>query len=244
MSARDSSQKVSKTLKHFVLSRIYAGEYLPGDKIPAERSFVRMFGGGRATVRKALGELEKEGLVAREVGRGTFVKVPVKPLVHGQASMPGGVRSVVREHLLALGASFGPLDALELRLLIEPGVLERATARASEADIDAMQECLAAASTAATTEVFSHWDAVLYSTFAKATRNPLLENIDAMVGPAHALAVASWLRSEGPRGHRAMVHIAEHLRVVEAIRRRDAVEASRSVREHLTHLRAALLSSA
>lgn len=48
--------------------------YRQGDtKLPPENDLAKLFGVSRITIRRALGELEREGLVLREQGRGTFV---------------------------------------------------------------------------------------------------------------------------------------------------------------------------
>ena len=44
-----------------------------GTRLPAERKLAEQYGFSRATMSKVLAELEQEGLVARQVGRGTFV---------------------------------------------------------------------------------------------------------------------------------------------------------------------------
>jgi GntR family transcriptional regulator len=53
---------------------IIQGNYPPGTALPKEESLVKLFGVARATVRRALADLENEGLVKRRHGRGTFVR--------------------------------------------------------------------------------------------------------------------------------------------------------------------------
>jgi GntR family transcriptional regulator len=53
--------------------RIETGEWSPGDKISTLEELEQEFGRARVTVRQAVGMLEKEGLVTRQQGRGTFV---------------------------------------------------------------------------------------------------------------------------------------------------------------------------
>ena len=48
-------------------------EYRPGDIMPSERELSERYGLSRTTVRLALQELERLGLVVRQHGRGTFV---------------------------------------------------------------------------------------------------------------------------------------------------------------------------
>lgn len=54
-----------------------SGRFSIGDALPAERELVRMTGVSRITVRKAIDNLEDQGLVRKEWGRGIFiVKIP------------------------------------------------------------------------------------------------------------------------------------------------------------------------
>jgi GntR family transcriptional regulator len=53
--------------------QILSGRFGTGDRIPTEAELVGEYGVSRITVRQALSSLEEEGLVRREVGRGTFV---------------------------------------------------------------------------------------------------------------------------------------------------------------------------
>jgi GntR family transcriptional regulator len=53
---------------------IAQGSYAPGTALPKEESLVQLFGVSRATVRRALADLEQEGLVLRKHGLGTFVR--------------------------------------------------------------------------------------------------------------------------------------------------------------------------
>jgi GntR family transcriptional regulator len=48
----------------------------PGDKLPGEYQLCEMFGVSRIVARRALNELANEGLVVREMGKGTFVAEP------------------------------------------------------------------------------------------------------------------------------------------------------------------------
>lgn len=59
-------------LKEHFRKKIRAGEIAPGERLPSETELVRKFRLSRDTVRKAFGELEHEGWVFREQGRGTF----------------------------------------------------------------------------------------------------------------------------------------------------------------------------
>lgn len=53
--------------------RIETGEWRPGNPIPSESELQSMYGVSRATIRQALIEIVREGLLIRKQGRGTFV---------------------------------------------------------------------------------------------------------------------------------------------------------------------------
>jgi DNA-binding LacI/PurR family transcriptional regulator len=63
-------------LKNELSNRIKTGVYAPGEIIPSENSLSTKVGLSRSTVRQAFDELEKEGLVKRIRGKGTFVCKP------------------------------------------------------------------------------------------------------------------------------------------------------------------------
>src|SRR5256884_7180402 len=52
----------------------------PGDALPAEQELQALFGVSRATVRQALGQLERRRIVERHQGRGTFLAIPTMEL--------------------------------------------------------------------------------------------------------------------------------------------------------------------
>ena len=56
-----------------LLARRLAQDFQPGDKIPTEHALCDQFGVSRETVREALAGLEKDGVIRRHQGRGTFV---------------------------------------------------------------------------------------------------------------------------------------------------------------------------
>jgi GntR family transcriptional regulator len=57
-----------------LLDRIKEGTWKPGANLPSEINLYRDLGVSLGTLRKALGVLEREQLIVREPGRGTFVR--------------------------------------------------------------------------------------------------------------------------------------------------------------------------
>lgn len=63
-------------IREAVRARILAGSYQPHERIPSEKQFMEEFGVSRITVRQALGDLDKEGLVFKIAGKGCYVSKP------------------------------------------------------------------------------------------------------------------------------------------------------------------------
>lgn len=60
-------------LASILRDHIVSGKYQPGDRLSTEEKLARDYDVSRITIRQALGDLEKEGFIRREAGRGTFV---------------------------------------------------------------------------------------------------------------------------------------------------------------------------
>lgn len=63
-------------LKELLRSRILDATYAPGSRMPSENELGQAHGVSRITVRQALGDLQKEGLIFKIHGKGTFVAKP------------------------------------------------------------------------------------------------------------------------------------------------------------------------
>ncbi len=51
-----------------------AGRWKPGDRLPSEAELVRTFGASRITIGRAVRDLQRDGLVERRAGSGTYVR--------------------------------------------------------------------------------------------------------------------------------------------------------------------------
>ncbi|MBX3605425.1 MAG: FadR family transcriptional regulator [Piscinibacter sp.] len=224
-------------LKRYVVTRVSTGQLQPGDQIPTERELVEMFGGGRSTVRKALLDLERDGIVAREVGRGTFVKAAPRPAEAARPASLAGLNASPLGELSAVTRLASPADVMELRLMLEPAVVEQVVSRASPAEIDTMYECLEQARHSQTLEDFEHWDDMLHRSFAAASRNPLFNAIYAMISAVRLDAAWGDLKRKTLTEALKRKHFDEHVRIVDAIRARNAALARQEMQQHLDHIR-------
>jgi len=70
---RGSGLPLSRQIAGAIRQAIATGDLAPGDRLPAERSLASEIGVDRMTVSRAYADLEEDGSVARQVGRGSFV---------------------------------------------------------------------------------------------------------------------------------------------------------------------------
>ena len=86
---------------HAALARqIGGGHYKPGDKLPTEAQLAERFGVNRHTVRRALGQLQSDGMVYARRGAGVFV-------THTPTDYPLGRRVRFNQSITALGRTPG-----------------------------------------------------------------------------------------------------------------------------------------
>ena len=73
---KDSPLPLYFQLKELLRQEIESGHWQPGQRIPSEAELCQAFDISRSVVRQALRELEYQGLLYREQGKGTFVAQP------------------------------------------------------------------------------------------------------------------------------------------------------------------------
>jgi GntR family transcriptional regulator len=75
-------------------SQIESGRYQPGDKLPSLPEMLQTYTSAYETIRRAIGKLRDEGLVATQGTRGTFVlrQVPEQPAPLDMAAVETAVR--------------------------------------------------------------------------------------------------------------------------------------------------------
>jgi GntR family transcriptional regulator len=93
-------------LANLLTDKIISRELHTGDRLPTEVELVEQYGISRITVRQALRLLEEEGLIRREVGRGTFV-TDYRPFT-GALKVEGSL-----EDIISLGRN--PVKVIEVK---------------------------------------------------------------------------------------------------------------------------------
>jgi GntR family transcriptional regulator len=70
----NSSRALYRQLADQLRTKIYDGQFKPGEQLPTERELMDQYEASRNTVRLALGQLANEGLTVSGRGRGHFVR--------------------------------------------------------------------------------------------------------------------------------------------------------------------------
>lgn len=79
VSARATAWGAYKSITDVLRRRIVAGEFTAGSLLPSEAALTREFGVSRNTLRRALTDLEEDGLIKALPGRGRIVTSPDRP---------------------------------------------------------------------------------------------------------------------------------------------------------------------
>lgn len=200
-----------------------AGTLAPGAKLPPERALVEQLEAPRSAVRRALDLLERDGLVVRHVGRGTFVT------------------EIVTQHVDGAPPDTSPAEIMQVRQLLEPQVATLAARVATQADLDRITECLAGGGTSPDFEGFERWDAKLHRGIAAAAHNGLLMNMFDVMNTARALPVWGSLKRRTSTPELRRCYHREHTLIVAALQDRDPQGAGEHMRAHLQHVADSLL---
>ena len=207
-------------------SLIDCGDYAPGDRLPPERELIVSLGTTRATLRKALDTLEREGLIWRHVGKGTFI-----------AANGVGSEAVGLAHL---SKSVTPVHLMRARLSLEPAIAREAAINASETAVSRLKQAGEKAREAESWDVYEAQDDIFHRAVAEATGNPLLLTLfDQLNQVRRAVAWNSVVRTSErpPRDHSSF---AEHDQLIAAIEARDPTAAHAAMRKHLGSVSARL----
>jgi len=167
----DSTQKAAMRLARSIVRTIQEEGLQPGDRYLSEADALKRHGVARATFREALRFLEHQGVLTVRAG----------PKGGAVVARPGWPNLASTLALLMQFENAPLRQVLEARSVIEPGMAPMVVAAATDAEIAAMGEAIAAAEAAiADYPAFSLHYHRFWEQFAQATHNAVL----AMLSPA------------------------------------------------------------
>lgn len=216
MASRIVSRQSTHALRAFVLAHA-RDDHASGRRLPTEREFAEQFGVPRNAVRRTLADLEAQGCIRREVGRGTFVAAA--PAAEPMATAPGA----------------SPAELMEARLRIEPAAVELIVVNATAADFERMHHCLDRGEAAITLSEFELWDAALHQALAAAAHNALIAAIFELFHAARQQTEFGKLRDRIVTETLRLDYQRQHRSIVATLRSRDAEAARTAIIAHLSY---------
>ena len=213
--------KVAKQLQAHILNKLK-----PGDMLPPERELVRRFGVSRTSIRDAIRSLEAMGLLEPRQGVGTVVRDVSADAVANP------VTSVLLERRKAIH------ELLDVRLIIEPALAQRAALHASPEQVSEMHAILDRQEEKVRRgELATEEDSAFHYTIALAANNTVMLKL------VHVLM--DLLREARERtlqtGGRPEKSQAGHRRILAALERGDAAAAGAAMRRHLLEIEKIIL---
>lgn len=215
-----------RAISAYLQRAIETGAYSEGDRLPPERQLAATFQAARSTVRRALDQLEKAGLVSRRLGSGTFV----------------GATATSSRRSSDLADQVSPLQLIEARLAVEPFTTRLAVLHATRRNLDDMEVVLAHAEGAVNDkDDFSKWDGEFHLLIAHASANPLLINVYRQIN--HVRLHAQWdaMKEKILTPDVVAAYNRQHRGIFNALHERDAQGAYALITEHLEKARDDLL---
>lgn len=196
----------------------------PGSALPAEPALVATLGASRNSVREALRALHTLGIVEIRHGYGTFVgRAPITAVTPGLLFR---TRLSVRDDPGALA------DLVEVRELLELGLIEQVATRVGEELLEALDAALEAMARAVGGDELADADRRFHEALYAPVGNELATQLIGVFWDIYHQVAAEL---EPPSGDREQV-MESHRRVVEALRARDAKQARRVMRYHFADL--------
>jgi GntR family uxuAB operon transcriptional repressor len=219
-------------LARLIIDRCSATGAAASSRLPTERQLASELDVTRTAVRNALGLLEAEGRISREVGRGTFLLADDATDVSTMlAPDPGS------EH----PDDVGPAHVMAARRLIEPRLIPLVVSWATERDFQEMDRCLAGGEGADTSDEFEAWDLALHRAIVLASHNQLVIRMYGAVEIARQGKIWGNLKRRSDSVPRRAARRREHGDLVAALRARDIDAAVLAMEDHLDQVEATLL---
>ena len=217
-----SRQGSLDTLKAFIA----AGDYVPGDRLPAERELMGALGMTRTTLRRALDALEQEGAIWRHVGKGTFLAEDrAQPEADGLAD---------------IGRHLTPVKVMRARLSIEPAIAREAAINASSEAVARIMQAIEGSEAAESWAAYEDFDDQFHHEVAAATDNMLLVALFEQMNRVQQSVARVKVVRETARPPRSHTSFTEHRTIAEAIDAHDPRAAHDAMRRHISSVSARL----
>ncbi len=214
-------ESVSSAVMDQIVSYLLAGELKPGDKLPTEKEFAQQLGVGRNSVREAIKMLSSIGVVEIRRGAGMFIAKTMSS-------------SILNPLILSLVFEQGvSLELLELRLLLDFGVAELIVQKASDQDIESLEEANRKLRDEAlkkqheNSHVLRDLDLKFHQVLYELCGNKLLTRIGQAIYTLFFTSIEKTVEAD------PMTAYENHQKVIDAIKQRNVELVKKRVRESL-----------
>lgn len=213
-----------KRLADRLRSQILAGEFQPGERLPAELQLMEQYGVSRSTWREALRTLAAENLIVatRGVNGGTFVMEPSTQDIENY--LQNSLSLLMRTQLSAE-------QIIEARIFLEVPAAGLAAERRTEDHLRLLKTSIDELRSGSGPQVWTA-NKLFHGTLLDATQNPLLR---AFIAPIYTTLRTNILREYAESEFWDQVG-CDHEDIFEAIRERDSAAAEKAMRHHLVSL--------
>lgn len=208
--------KLYRKIADAVADAIEAGQYRVGDRLPTERDLAEQFGVSRPTLREAMIALEMLGMIEARHGLGIYVTAAARPAAPSAE----------------IDFEIGAFELIEARRLFEGEAAALAATSIGDEQIAALEDLLRKMHDE---EEIRGEDAdrEFHLTIARATGNgAIIATIENLWDWRNRSPLARNILARA-RGLGLEPRIAEHRRVVEALKARDPATARLAMRDHL-----------
>lgn len=206
-----------------IQAMIQAGQLKAGEKIPSQREFSQKFGISRASLREALLTLETLGLLKTEAGRGTFVAA-----ADGTAGQAGHMAP------WRYSESYSVFDVFQTRILLEGEIARLSAGRLSQTQLEKMEKATKTMEDCwANQDLLANVDADLefHGIIVSACSNTMLKALYQIVRDQVTETQRQPIPITDPE--RMRQSIAEHRRIIAALRANDGVSARSEMEAHI-----------
>ena len=213
---------VPQSVAREIQTMIQTGQLKAGEKIPSQREFSQKFGISRASLREALLTLETLGLLKTEAGRGTFVAGSGD---RNQANHMAPWR---------YSDSYSAFDVFQTRILLEGEIARLSAGRLTQLQLENMEAATRVMEQAwANQDLLANVEADLdfHKTIVSACSNAMLKALYQTVRDQLTETQRQPIPITDPE---RMTHsIAEHRRIIAALRANDAQAARSEMEAHI-----------
>jgi DNA-binding FadR family transcriptional regulator len=229
MGSRSETQQGYLRVLDFLVTGIKEHAFEPGGRIPTERELAEQFRVSRAVTRRALAELDAQGLIRRQVGRGTVVRPP-----DTKAPEPLPIATI--------DGSISPSQYIESRLRFEPQFAWLVATNANAMDFERMADCLKRIDAATSRDEFELWDAAFHLAIAAATHNVVaIRMYDMIHAVRHDQAMWRTVKQRRQTAEERLEFQHEHHEIFDALNGRNPERACGLMAQHIRATRRRLL---